>query len=106
MITITIKKNHAGFTSDGHANYARHGADIICSAVSAITQTALYGLMDYTQPSFAMKDGYLDVDLIEHSSETIAILRTMEKGLRAIKAQYGDYVDIKEEEDGEEDTRI
>jgi uncharacterized protein YsxB (DUF464 family) len=28
----------------GHANYAEHGKDIVCAAVSAIMQTALLGL--------------------------------------------------------------
>jgi len=97
MITIVIKKNNSGFLVEGHANYAENGADIVCASVSAITQTALSGIIDYTQPSFAMKDGYLEVDLHETSIETTAILKAMEKGLREIRSLYSDYIQFKEE---------
>lgn len=47
MITIKAEKK-SGLVSikvEGHANYDEHGKDIVCSAVSAITQTALLGLL-------------------------------------------------------------
>jgi uncharacterized protein YsxB (DUF464 family) len=43
MITIEITDNSIHIT--GHAEYAEKGKDIVCSAVSAILQTAQLGLM-------------------------------------------------------------
>ena len=37
MINITIYDN--GFEIEGHAGYAQKGSDIICAAVSALSQT-------------------------------------------------------------------
>jgi uncharacterized protein YsxB (DUF464 family) len=41
MTTITIKKTEngdfAGFTCEGHADYADKGEDIVCAAVSILT---------------------------------------------------------------------
>ena len=33
----------------GHADYSEYGSDIVCSAVSALTQTALLGLLNVAQ---------------------------------------------------------
>ena len=51
MITITMHRDkeyrYTGFTISGHADYAEEGSDIVCAAVSALSQTALLGLMEY-----------------------------------------------------------
>ena len=41
---IKIYMEDKGFIVKGHADYAPYGEDIICSAVSAIVQTAQMGL--------------------------------------------------------------
>jgi len=43
MITIKITDN--SIEIEGHADYAEHGSDIVCSAVSAVLQTAQLGLL-------------------------------------------------------------
>ena len=51
MITITMhrdkKDRYTGFTIKGHADYDEAGSDIVCAAVSALSQTALLGIMQY-----------------------------------------------------------
>ena len=48
MITIRLWRladgSINGFAVNGHADYAPKGQDIICAAVSAVTQAALLGL--------------------------------------------------------------
>ena len=49
MIKIIIKTDEdkiIGYNVFGHANFAPKGKDIVCSAVSSITQTALLGLKE------------------------------------------------------------
>lgn len=41
---ITITEN--SILVEGHANYADHGEDIVCAAVSAILYTAQLGLVE------------------------------------------------------------
>ncbi|MDI9441998.1 MAG: ribosomal-processing cysteine protease Prp [Firmicutes bacterium] len=33
-----------GFEAEGHAGYAEYGEDVVCAAVSVLTQTAIIGL--------------------------------------------------------------
>ena len=35
-----------GFTASGHSGFAERGHDIVCAAVSALTQTCELGLSD------------------------------------------------------------
>jgi uncharacterized protein YsxB (DUF464 family) len=43
-ITAETADGQMKIEAAGHANYAEHGKDIVCAAVSAIMQTALLGL--------------------------------------------------------------
>jgi uncharacterized protein YsxB (DUF464 family) len=43
-ITAEMADGQMKVEAVGHANYAEHGKDIVCAAVSAIMQTALLGL--------------------------------------------------------------
>lgn len=49
MIHVTFLRSQGrlvGFDCTGHADYAEAGQDIVCSAVSALTQTAVLGLVE------------------------------------------------------------
>jgi uncharacterized protein YsxB (DUF464 family) len=39
-----MEDGEMNISAKGHANYAEHGKDIVCSAVSAIMQTTIMGL--------------------------------------------------------------
>ena len=92
-----------GFEAEGHTGYADEGSDIVCSAVSALTQTAALGMteligirpaLDITEASMYLM---LPVDITEAECEKAQIiLETMALGLRSIAATYGDYIKISE----------
>lgn len=61
MIYITIyhesKTNHiCGFQTSGHAGYAESGMDIICSAVSALTITAINSIDELTDSRYGLEE--------------------------------------------------
>ncbi len=90
-----------GYMVSGHADYAEDGYDIICSAISAITQTALLGLERHLKmkPSYDVnqEDGVLKVALNSAPTElTEAILQTMVYGVQSIAKQCPEYVRIQE----------
>lgn len=99
MIYITVyhesKTNClTGFSTSGHAGYAESGMDIICSAVSALTITAINSIEALTDMGFELKQdedkGILDYSLeLPVSSEADLILRSMVIGLKGIEQQYG-----------------
>lgn len=47
MIKIRLSEN--SIVIEGHAEYAEHGKDIVCAAVSVILQTAQLGLMSIAE---------------------------------------------------------
>lgn len=88
-----------GFEVDGHANTAPHGQDIVCAAVSALTQTAVLGLERYLQRSFELEiaSGKLKVMLVDLPDQrTDAILETMMLGLTEIEKINPQFVRISE----------
>mgnify|MGYP000884862524 FL=1 len=89
------------FRVEGHSGYADHGQDIICAGISAITQTALMGLLHYLEkkPVYEKEGGLLICRLEQDLSDddrlkAQAILGTMEMGLREIEFQYQDFIQI------------
>jgi uncharacterized protein YsxB (DUF464 family) len=94
---ITIKRATNGFVIEGHSNYAEYGKDIICSAVSALAQTALAGLIKYSKVDYQIKEGYLKVDVKEPNLHSRIIIDTIFLGLKGIADMYPKHVQIKEE---------
>lgn len=111
MIKIKIfrdnAKNICSFEVSGHAGFAKKGADIICSAVSALTQTTVQGLKMVAGIEIQYKvdqSGYLDCKLPKNLDEkqrqmSTAILETMYIGLKNLEQSYSKHIDISENEE-------
>ena len=69
MVQVDICKDKqgmiTGYKVSGHAGFAEEGMDIICSAVSALTQAPLLGLERHLKlkPSYSVnqEDGILEL---------------------------------------------
>ena len=106
MTSVTIFRSGSrisGFEAQGHTGYADAGEDVVCSAVSALTQTALLGLGEYLKISFAqdISDGYLYCMLSEGlDKESLGkadvVLETMALGLGAIAETYPTFLRMNE----------
>jgi len=105
MVTVEIfideQQIIRGFTVEGHSDFAPHGEDIVCSAISALTQTAVLGLTQYLHlsPELTIKQGdikcFLPKQLTgEQIKLTQAILQTLVLGLTAIEEVYGEFLVI------------
>ncbi len=113
MVTVTMLRQNGhtvGFTSAGHAGYGEAGEDVVCSAVSAITQTCVLGLTNVIglRPGkrLALEIGeetgitcILSGDTDEEQQQKAELLfSTMEEGLRSIKASYRGAIKIRHRE--------
>ena len=96
-------KEISGFQIKGHAGFAKKGKDIVCSAVSALAQTAVIGLGEYLQKSsfeYSINDdGYLECMLknsltTEENKAAQIILKTMYLGIESIAESYASHVRI------------
>ncbi len=105
MTTVTVfwgaDGRLAGFRTQGHAGQAPHGSDIVCSAISALTQTAVNALESVAEVPVrpAVADGLLEVmlprDLSKAQRDTgDIILRTIVQGLTDIASSYPAYARV------------
>lgn len=93
----------SGFNASGHAGFADHGEDIVCAAISAITQTALLGLIEGLgiDVDYTMLDGALFLQLPEEIAPPLAekahvILDTMRLGLLSLSVEQPTYISVRE----------
>ena len=108
MTEITVYQKNGtfvGFDATGHTGYADSGEDIVCAAVSAVTQTAVIGITELLNCPCALQieDGELHL-MLERSvkgkmlEKAGLILGTMFLGLRSIETDYSDYLKLEKKE--------
>ena len=103
MIRIVIERNSTGqiggFTASGHADCGPKGKDIVCAAVSVLTDSVFLGLDKHLQRelSWSADSGDIAVHLKQEPDElTEAILATMFLGLSEIQRIYPEKIRIRE----------
>lgn len=87
-----------GFTVEGHAEFAEHGQDIVCSAVSAMTQMTLYGLEKHSEIESKIESGDMSVHIVEPDEFTNVLMNSLINGLRILQMQRPEYINIQEED--------
>lgn len=105
MIYVEIFRDSHGdickFSINGHAGFDDYGKDIVCAAVSAISQTAILGLNSLSTVKYKKQIGKGSINIkIEKNGlndECIklrAILDTMVLGLKDIAKDYPNNVNV------------
>ena len=113
MVTVTMLRRQGrtvGFTSAGHANCGEAGEDIVCSAISALTQTCFLGLVQVV----GLQEGAQIVVSIDETKGMTCVLAgdtrgeqlekaellflTMEAGLASIAEEYRKSLKIRHRE--------
>ncbi len=89
------------FSVAGHTGFSSEGKDIYCAGVSAVTQTALLGLIEHMteEPEYSIEKGWMTCKLPiglnqEDREKAQVILSTMEKGLLSMEEAYGEYMRV------------
>ena len=79
----------------GHANFAKKGNDIVCSAVSAIVIGGLTNLSSEKNYKISVREGEVSIlalnDVNEHDQ---IVLETIIVQLEKIEESYGKYIQI------------
>lgn len=94
------KGKYWGFRIDGHNNYARAGYNIVCAAISALSQAVVLALNEVlnVKASVMDSDGLLDVRWDPISPENDVAVETLAKMLHAsldlIKEQYTGHLSV------------
>lgn len=110
MTTITVYTLDGGviggYEAGGHAGGKRiRGYDLVCCAVSALTQTGVNALCEVSgiTPEVEVRDGYLKCILPEGLDEKTSdsaqiVLRTIMTGLTDIQKIYPNLIRIQQKE--------
>ena len=86
-----------GFRAEGHTGYAEAGSDIVCAAVSALTQSTLNGLRSVLKAPVMFdiddQEATLEAELTpeatkEQVQQAQLLLVTLLEGLQAIERSY------------------
>ncbi len=106
MITVDFDYKEGkiiSFTMNGHANFAKHGSDLVCAGASAVAFGAvnsIYSLTDIKPDIDAGKEGgYLrcripESDSAESLDKVQLLLEAMRVSLQTIEQDYGKYIKI------------
>jgi uncharacterized protein YsxB (DUF464 family) len=83
----------------GHAGFARPGKDIVCSAVSALVQTAANGVSAYCGAVAEVRDDPAGDYVLDvpggGGARAQAVLETTIAGLRAIARSHPEHVAVR-----------
>lgn len=90
MITYEIAKDH--IIVEGHAGYDHSGRDIVCSAVSALTQSLIYGLIKYARISHIESPGKVIVQWANLDWTGSVLVDVYKMAMHDIREQYPEYV--------------
>jgi len=106
MITVSVfqdseTNSYTGIELDGHADYAEHGEDIVCAAVSALTLNMANSVEQFTEDPF---EGDVEEETGRFrfrftgpvSSESKLLMNSLVLGLQNIRKEYGkQYIKIR-----------
>ncbi len=94
------------FKVHGHADYAQHGEDVVCAAISMLTINTVNAIELYTQEPYEAlgvdsTKGLFDIafpnrKLGQYEKDSELLLKSMILGLRTIQETYGEkYIQIR-----------
>lgn len=98
------------YTISGHANFDDYGKDIVCAAISILSQTALLSLVEVCglkeesiEYKIDDKTGFLDVNLPMNIEKVILektqiVLNTLVVGINSVIESYPKYVTLQNRE--------
>lgn len=95
---IVVTHMHNKIIVRGHAGYAEHGKDIVCAAISALTQTFIATIEKLTdeQIKYDISPGRADI-YIENPGEAVQLLiGSFLIGCKMIADEYPEYIRIEE----------
>ncbi|MBQ8178770.1 MAG: ribosomal-processing cysteine protease Prp [Clostridia bacterium] len=82
----------------GHTGFGEEGTDIVCAAISALTQSALMGLKEVAKLNVesSIGEGYLSFKISETNEKSDAILDTLYIALRDLANGYKRHIKMED----------
>lgn len=93
---VEVKRLKDGISVKGHANYAPHGQDIVCSAVSTLVQTLIQSVETLTTDKieYSMKPGTVIIKFWCLSDQSKVLIDAFFVGIKGVAESYPAYVRV------------
>lgn len=94
MIAITVQQDR--ITVSGHAEYAEHGRDIVCAAISTLTQNLIASIENLTEDKiiYSVNPGMVDICYRDLSEASQLLVSSFLIGVDQVAEAYPDYINI------------
>ena len=94
MIVVNVQKDK--ITVSGHAEYAEHGQDIVCAAISTLTQVLIASVEELTAAKIktAVTSGDTDIVIEESTERAQVLVDSFFIGCQMVAEQYPEYVRV------------
>ncbi|MEG0721254.1 MAG: ribosomal-processing cysteine protease Prp [Lachnospiraceae bacterium] len=92
MIAVNVRNDE--ITVSGHAGYAPQGQDIVCAAVTALTQTLIKAIQDLTADKieYSISPGKVDIKYGNLSEKSKTLVDSFFVGMSMVAGEYPEYV--------------
>ena len=93
---ITVTTDQARIVVSGHAGYAPLGQDIVCAAISTLTQTLIQAIQELTADTiqYRISPGGVDIQHGDLSADAQLLVDSFFVGCRMVADAYPDYVRV------------
>ena len=93
---LRSKNFYTAFTISGHAGYAEHGSDIVCSAVTSAVMTVINGITECAQVpcEVEVSDNEIVLNLAERNTSAEILLSALKLQLEYIESEYSGTINI------------
>lgn len=94
MIVVHVTKE--GLSVCGHAGYDVPGKDVVCAGVTALTQTLIESIRDFSDddPEYQLAPGFFQIEIKNLSERTSLLVDSFFIGLCSIAREFPEYVRI------------
>ena len=95
---IIVERYSDRITLKGHADYAEHGRDIVCSAVSVLVQTLIQSVETLTTDriEYKMQPGTVDIKFWCLSEQSKVLIDAFFIGIKGVAEAHPDNVRLTE----------
>lgn len=95
MIEVRIRPERIEIS--GHAGYAEPGKDIVCAAVTALTQTLIQSIDDLTDDEieYRISPGKVEIEYRNLSEKSKTLVDSFFVGICLIAEEFPEYVKVR-----------
>lgn len=95
MIVVNVSEEK--ITLDGHAGYAEPGKDIVCAAVTALTQTLIQSIENLTDDKieYRISPGKVEVEYRNLSEKSKTLVDSFFIGICLIAEEFPEHVKVR-----------